>query len=157
MENRKPFSTFAHYKIGKGLVTLAVSVDEGDARVGVSYCHPRDVMDKSFGRSVAVKRRDSKSTFSFAFKRTPGVKLVEQLRMEFEKFVQKASVSKVEIEKLLASGSLTNERDVRLGAPPWAIHSLNRELRRRAQFEKLLNQDLAPAKTAAPVAHSCCC
>lgn len=114
-ENRKPFETYAHYKIGKGFATLAVSVDDGLVRVGVSYCHPRDNLNKRFGRGVASSRRDIGSDFSFEFKRLPGQRLTEQLRAEFEHFV---------------AGS-TNALTVRGSAPPWIVHSLNRELRKR--------------------------
>lgn len=127
-ENRKPFETYAHYKVGRGFATLAVSVDEGFARVGVSYCHPRDGIDKGYGRAVARARRDADSTFSFDFKRTDGVKLGDQLRVEFERFVVEAGIELATINKLVADGLIEKAR---VGAPPWAIHSLNREIRKR--------------------------
>lgn len=113
---KKPFETYAHYKIGKGFATLAVSVDEGTAHVGISYCHPRDGINKRFGRNVASARRDLGSDFSFEFERDSR-KLGDQLRSEFERFVIDAGH--------------TTTRATRSGAPPWIIHSLNRELRKR--------------------------
>jgi hypothetical protein len=130
-ENRKPFETFAHYKIGKGFATLAVSVDEGFVNVGISYCHPRDYINKSYGRDVARARRDSDSTFSFSFNRTSGVKLGDQLRTEFERFVEQSGTQLTKIRQLVANGILTEEDSIRSGAPPWAIHSLEREVRKR--------------------------
>lgn len=140
-ETRKPFETFAHYKIGKGFATLSVSVDEGNARVGVAYCHPRDGIDKGFGRHVATKRRDSDSTFSFEFKRKKDVKLGDQLHAEFESFILKAGTERAKLLNLIEKGVLEvrDMNEVRLGAPPWIIHSLNREIRKRERLEKLLD------------------
>lgn len=121
--SRKPFETFAHYKIGKGFATLAVSVDDGNVRVGVSYCHPRDNINKSFGRDVAVARREIGSDFSFEFTRD-GRRLGEQLRAEFEAFVTESG-------RALTLLRAMNHDNTRVGAPPWAIHSLNREIRKR--------------------------
>jgi hypothetical protein len=132
-ENRKPFETFAHYKVGKGFATLAVSVDEGLVNVGISYCHPRDGIDKSKGRAIACARRDVGSDFSFDFTRN-GQKLGDQLRAEFEGFV-------VESGKALMLLRGIENQDVRVGAPPWAIHSLNRELRKRTRQAMQAHRD----------------
>lgn len=132
-ETRKPFETYAHYKIGKGFATLAVSVDEGIARVGVAYCHPRDGINKVFGRGVARDRRDTNSSFSFWFKRNKQ-RLGSQLRDEFEHFVVEAGEQRAKVQELINAGILTVKDDVRVGAPPWAVHSLNRELRKRARL-----------------------
>lgn len=129
VKHRKPFETFAHYRIGKGHATLSVSVDEGVATVGVCFCHPRDNFSKSFGREVAAGRRiKGSSEFSFEFKRKSGVRLTDQVRTEFENFVLDSAVPR----RLLAVG---NEVEW-AGAPPWAIHSLTRELRKRARITK---------------------
>lgn len=133
-ENRKPFETFAHYKVGKGFATLAVSVDEGHARVGISYCHPRDGINKSKGRSIARARRDVDSTFGFDFRRKNDVRLGDQLRAEFERFVVKTGKDLAMVKIYAAEGVFDDSP--RVGAPPWAIHSLNRELRKRARLAK---------------------
>jgi len=140
-ENRKPFETYAHYKIGKGFATLAVSVDEGEARVGVSYCHPRDGINKSFGRSVAARRRDASSTFGFEFKRNQQ-KLGDQLRDEFESFIVEAGAASHILKNL-------ESKEIRVGAPPWVIHSLNREIRSR-------NRLIAAIDAADSASCSCC-
>lgn len=119
---RKPYETFAHYKLGKGFATLSISVDEGDTHVGVSFCHPRDRFDKKFGRSIASGRRIKDShEFSFDFKRN-SEKLAVQVRAEFEAYVAASSIAR------LKGG---DEGTAWHGAPPWTIHGLNKELRRR--------------------------
>lgn len=137
MSDRKPFETYAHYKIGKGFATLAVSVDAGLARVGVSYCHPRDSINKSFGRNVATARRDIGSDFSFEFVRDSR-KLGEQLRAEFECFVIDAGRDLMSLKTITAqigeAAAVEGRIEQRLGAPPWVIHSLNREIRKRHLF-----------------------
>lgn len=147
-ETRKPFETFAHYKIGKGFATLAVSVDEGNARVGVSYCHPRDGLDKGFGRTVARGRRDTDCPFSFDFKRNKQ-RLGSQLRDEFESFVVESGRALAIVREL--------GNDIQVGAPPWAIHSLNREIRKRARLAKDL--DAANLEDGVPFSSACttCC
>ncbi len=124
---RKPFETFAHYRIGKGHATLSISVDEGAVQVGVCFCHPRDNFNKGFGREVAAGRRAKASNeFSFEFQRKPGMRLTDQVRAEFEGFVLDSAVPR----RLLEAGETVEWT----GAPPWAIHSLTRELRRRARI-----------------------
>lgn len=125
-ENRKPFETFAHYKLGKGFATLAVSVDEGHAVVGVAYCHPRDGINKSKGRDIAVGRRDLGSDFSFEFTRN-AERLGVQLRTEFENFM----IENRHVLLSLLSHGIDGER---IGAPPWALHSFSREVRKREKL-----------------------
>jgi len=134
-ENRKPFETFAHYKIGKGFATLSVSVDEGHVVVGISYCHPRDGIDKSKGRAIATARRDVGSDFSFEFQRDER-RLGDQLRAEFEGFVVESGGALMLLRDI-------EKRDVRIrvGAPPWAIHSLNREIRKRERLATSIDND----------------
>lgn len=141
-EIRKPFETFAHYKIGKGHVTLSVSVDEGNARVGVAYCHPRDGLNKGFGRTVARGRRDTDCPFSFDFKRNKQ-RLGSQLRDEFEGFVVESGRALGIVREL---GS-----NVQVGAPPWAIHSLNRELRKRERLMNMIDSKLTERGAPADV------
>lgn len=125
MERRKPFETFAHYRLGKGNVSLSISVDEGDVQVGVSFSHPRDTFSKSFGRSIAMGRRVKTSNdFSFSFKRNLEQRLTHQVRSEFEKYVADSQAPRAQL-------AITNLREDWTGAPSWAIHSLNREVRRR--------------------------
>jgi hypothetical protein len=135
-ENRKPFETFAHYKLGRGFATLAVSVDEGHTRVGVSYCHPRDGINKARGRDIAASRRDVGSDFSFEFIRNKD-RLGNQLRAEFESFM---SENRTVLLSLLSNG-LEGER---VGAPPWALHSFAREVKRRARITGVVTECSTP-------------
>ena len=151
MSDRKPFETFAHYKIGKGFATLAVSVDEGNVRVGVSYCHPRDGINKNIGRSIAAARRDSGSDFSFDFTRDFKRKLGDQLRDEFENFVLESG----EAQKILRT--IGDNTKVRVGAPPWTIHSLNREIRQRDRFTAMLEEIVEPDITVLDGTTCSCC
>lgn len=133
MEKRKPFETFAHYTVGKGHVTLSIAVDEGEAQVGVVFCHPRDCFDKSFGRNVALGRRLKQSNyFSFGFTRNDQ-RLTAQVRSEFEQYVA-----------LSASARQAQNTGVNVdwvGAPPWAIHSLSRELRKRGRATESVSNE----------------
>jgi len=157
-ETRKPFETFAHYKIGKGFATLSVSVDEGNARVGVSYCHPRDGLDKAFGRTIATKRRESGSSFSFEFKRNKQL-LGSQLRDEFEKFIVAAGIQRAKIKALVEDEVIKPPLPssyVRIGAPPWIVHSLNREIRKREQLARLIESVEDEEVPASSSCRTCC-
>jgi len=81
---RKPYERFAHYKVGKGSVTLSASVDEGKVTIGLSFCHPRDRLNKQKGREIALGRRNCNGCdFSYSFKRNDQ-RLSEQLFEQFE-------------------------------------------------------------------------
>lgn len=155
-ENRKPFETYAHYKIGKGFATLAVSVDEGHTRVGISYCHPRDGINKSYGRTVARARRDAGSKFSFSFQRDKDVRLGDQLREKFECFIAEAGEELIKVRQFIAAGLI--EETTRVGAPPWAIHSLSREIRKREHLAALIDSvpEFSPEPVACVVTGGCC-
>lgn len=129
IEKRDPFETFAHYRIGKGLATLSVSVDEGVVSVGAAYCHPRDKMNKSFGRKVALARRELGSDFSFEFKRDD-TRFTEQLRHEFNNFVE---ASRDEYVHALQYGQKN-----RVGSPPWIMFALHRQLKKQKRILTLV-------------------
>lgn len=159
MSDRKPFETYAHYKIGKGLATLSVGVDNGDVTVGVAYCHPRDGVNKRKGRSIARGRRDIGSDFSFSFKRSDK-KLGDQLRDEFENFVVAAGEELSDHEqaaKALATVGIPSKPAPRVGAPRWTIYSLGREIHRRDKLVKLLDSDAAACDMPELPASCRCC
>lgn len=123
-KNHCPFETYAHYKVGKGFATLAVSVDNDLVKVGIAYCHPRDRLNKGFGRIIASNRRDTGSDFSFEFSRDLKRRLGDQLHDEFECFI-------IESGHSINNGSCRSANSHRRQAPLWIICSLGKEIKRR--------------------------
>lgn len=123
---RKAFETFAHYKLGGGYATLSVSVNEGAAKVGVSFCSPRDQFIKDRGRKVATTRRDlgAEVSYTFGFKRDQKAypRLCDQLINEFKTFV-------------------AMKRDGKRMAPRWAVRKAAQlEIKVRKEQPKVLSK-----------------
>lgn len=127
---KAPYTTFAHYKVGKGYATLSISVDNGECIVGCAYSHPRDHFNKSIGRKIALGRREKQSiNHSFEFSRNDS-RLSDQVRDEFEKFVLTAALARTKNQYGFGESGW-------VGPPPWVIHSMIRDIRRQSGFTRV--------------------
>lgn len=103
------YERFAHYKLGKGRVTLSIRVTDGNVKVGMAFCSPKDQFNKERGRNIALARRDAvrqiskfteskqtytkvfkleKHLYSFEFKVDPSQRLSDQVYYEFVNYIR---------------------------------------------------------------------